>query len=162
MSTRCQIRFEEYGQYDDGTKYEKKAQIYRHSDGYPSSVMADLKKFYEWYSNPPLAREFDPSYMAADFIYYMKLDLYKQVRAGDDYLQGYDKIGYGVESVGAIHGDEEYLYRIVLDRVEHPDETEPIIYVSITFTEPEGFDNTNWIEYGTLSVAYIKAMKEDE
>jgi len=68
MSTRCQIRFMKKG----GTT----VQIYRHSDGYPESVIPDLYDFFKWYYSEPESRQGDyPDYVGANFIYYEKKSL---------------------------------------------------------------------------------------
>ena len=131
MSTRCQLRFTE-------TDSDRVAQIYRHSDGYPRSVLP-LLEILE--NQQELLRETgtqrDASYAAAQFILVDKLqyithttesknetysnwpdtidsvldpEAWNQVDATPTYL-----LGHGVEDPSCgIHGDEEYLYVIEL------------------------------------------------
>jgi hypothetical protein len=148
---------------DENSNYAIKAQIYRHSDGYPSAVIPDLKAFYEWYTSEPNARSSDPNYDAANFIYYMKLERYNRMLNNGKVYDGGDKLGYGVESVGNIHGDEEYLWRIVWDEVKYPNENEPRIYVATHFIDDKNlsFEQAVWHSYGTLSDA-VKKCKDDE
>lgn len=128
MSTRCQLRFTESGS-------DRAAQVYRHSDGYPESVLSLLKHQQELLHATGTQR--DASYAAAQFIFVDKLwcvertfrcrdgiysDLpdsvagvlepenWQEVKGTSSYL-----LGHGVEDPSCgIHGDEEYLYVIEL------------------------------------------------
>ena len=81
MSTRCQILFREiHLGKDEETGKERtwnfEAQIYRHSDGYPQGgVLDDLEEFFDWNED----RNDDVSYTAANFIYYMKRDMERNI-----------------------------------------------------------------------------------
>ncbi|MEM4058432.1 MAG: hypothetical protein QXZ12_06895, partial [Thermoplasmata archaeon] len=133
MSTRCQILFEEIGEnHSNDKKYCTKAQIYRHSDSYPSGVIPDLMRFYKWWQNEPMPRITpDPSYEAANFIYYMKLESYKKLlEDGNGRWIGWEKLGYGVGIPETIHGDEDYLWMVVWDTDKYPNENLPRIYVA--------------------------------
>jgi len=63
MSTRCQIQVKEK---------DVNLQIYRHGDGYPEGVLADIKILLE---NTDRTPENDPHYFLANFIFACKLGL---------------------------------------------------------------------------------------
>jgi len=91
-------------------------QIYRHSDGYPESVIPDLYDFFQWYYSAPESRQCDyPDYVGANFIYYEKKNL-------EEYGNGEEKLGYGIEKLGELGGDEEYIYEVGLTDANEPDE----------------------------------------
>ncbi len=101
MSTRAQIRFEEGG--------DPVAVIYKHSDGYPEGVIADIVEFSAWLTEAPEPRPLrDLEYAAANLVYWYKTRLAAMRR-------GAEKLGVGICPTDAehIHGDTEYLY--VLD-----------------------------------------------
>jgi len=132
MSERCQIRFTNGG---------VTAQINRHREGYPEGkdgVIEDLVNFRNEVEDNRLD---DPSYGAANFIHWCKI---QNEKAG----HGFWSTGYGVESVGPIHGCERYIY--VLD------------YPNIKFAKIEdhdqldAFDRQQWDFEGTLDEAYAK------
>ncbi|MEM3334401.1 MAG: hypothetical protein QW745_09475 [Thermoplasmata archaeon] len=158
MSTRCQIRFEIISQ-----DWNEKVQIYRHYDGYPEAVIQDLKEFYDWYLSDPWARDADPPYEAADFIFFMKLKVYKMWNEnGIKNLKGSEKNGYGVENVGENHGDEDYLYRVVWDKVKYPNEKYPRIYVAeCPWNVTNGFDVLKFKDYGPLDIALENIIKKN-
>ena len=63
MSTRCTIHFH------DGNSPKSVAIIYRHSDGYPESVLPDLQQFFaEVQKQTSDTRFADPSYLAAKYV----------------------------------------------------------------------------------------------
>ncbi|MDB9247488.1 hypothetical protein PN419_00505 [Halorubrum ezzemoulense] len=111
MSTRSQIRFIDA---DNGSV----AQVYKHSDGYPTGVLPLLAQVRQ------CARP-SPQYNAATFIFAGKLAsgnlvdderYYDPEQWGDLYDDMYPRValGYGVEDPSTgIHGDEEYLYRVI-------------------------------------------------
>jgi len=108
MSTKTQIRFMKKG--------GASVQIYRHSDGYPESVIPDLYDFFQWYYSAPESRQCDyPDYVGANFIYYEKKNL-------EEYGNGEEKLGYGIEKLGELGGDEEYIYEVGLTDANEPDE----------------------------------------
>jgi hypothetical protein len=86
MSTRCQIEFR---------RGEVRRTIYRHWDGYPSSVMPHLLEFLPWST-----RAGDIEYEAANFIFWSK--------------QGMDErsvqLGLGICANDELHGDIDYYY----------------------------------------------------
>jgi hypothetical protein len=135
MSTRCQIRFIKH----DGNETSV-AQIYKHSDGYPENIIKELYDFFDWYYSEPMSRSFDePDYTAANFIYYEKNKI------ANTYKDGSEKLGYGVEPVGHIHGDEEYLYEVDLTP---EDQDEIKVRFSDDFT---GFEKAKWKPWMTIA-----------
>ena len=75
MSTRSQLRFVQTIEYEteDGQTEttERVAQIYRHSDGYPESVLPSLAQLKALQDETGTER--DPSYVAANYIFLNKL-----------------------------------------------------------------------------------------
>lgn len=137
MSTRTQLRFVQRIEYenDDGMpgSTERIAQVYRHSDGYPASVLPALKQLKGLLDST--ASERGPGYAAAQFIFLDKLrsmsfsigtDSKRSIRvhspealtepASFEHLnQPPFLLGHGVENPSdGIHGDEEYLYIVEL------------------------------------------------
>jgi hypothetical protein len=124
MSTRCQLRF-------TGKRTDRVAQVYRHSDGYPESVVPLLEHLQELLRATGTQR--DASYAAAqailvDSLRYMERtfscqdgvysdlpdsiagvldpESWEDLRLTPSYL-----LGHGVEDPSCgIRGDEEYLY----------------------------------------------------
>jgi len=90
MSTRCRIEV-----LDGGREYR----IYRHTDGYPQGVLADLRKAID-----ADTRFGDPEYFLANFIFLAK---YNFVKKGCDW-----RLSYGVCTHGCRHGDLEYIYTL--------------------------------------------------
>ena len=90
MATRCKIEI-----LEGGREYT----IYRHCDGYPAAVLADIKKAAE-----NGARFGDAEYFLANFIFLAKYNFAKQ---------GYDwRVSYGVCAPTCRHGDLEYIYTL--------------------------------------------------
>ena len=142
MSTRSQLRFVqsiEYENEDGDTESTRRiAQVYRHSDGYPESVLPSLAQLKALQDETGTER--DPAYVAANFIFLNKLQgmgLYVDRDGGfggslstDDVMAAIEEndvsgiatleqphflLGYGVEDPeSGIHGDEEYLYVVEL------------------------------------------------
>ena len=128
MSTRSQVLFVERHEYvEEGKKVTgtSEAQIYRHSDGYPTGILPDLKEFFDW----NIGRNSDVPYLAANWIFYEKRKMEKIYDMAKDtsYHKKHDykgakgdtsdivKVGYGVEKADhMIHGDENWLYRITV------------------------------------------------
>lgn len=153
MSTRSQIRFVQERTYD-GETHTQTAQVYRHSDGYPSGVLpalAQLKALQD-----ATGTERGPSYTAANFIFLNKfqgMGFYadelgdsgvmaaieeRDLSAFEELNQPHFLLGYGVEDTGGIHGDEEYLYVVNIGTLERGgamigdgDHTEPTWSVKI-------------------------------
>ena len=92
MSTRCQIEFmniltreeKEGPEKRKLVKVVRRRTVYRHSDGYPENVIPDLKEFLEWNKG----RNFDLEYQAANFIYWSKKKMEKQIER-DLTMMGY-------------------------------------------------------------------------
>jgi hypothetical protein len=135
MSTRSQLRFvqrvEQPGESDSDA--ERIAQVYRHSDGYPASVLRDLVQLKDLLDATRAKR--GPAYTAATFVFLDKLSTVELYLDGDpertiDAAQPADLLepsnmehldqplfllGHGVENpADGIHGDEEYLYIVEL------------------------------------------------
>jgi hypothetical protein len=142
MSTRSQLRFVQridYENEDGETESTRRiAQVYRHSDGYPESVLPSLAQLKALQDETGTER--DPAYVAANFIFMNKLqgmglyvdrddgfggslsaaDVMAVVEENDvsgvaTLEQPHFLLGYGVEyPESGIHGDEEYLYVVEL------------------------------------------------
>jgi hypothetical protein len=117
MSTRCQIDFIAKWKDDKGKLHVEKRRVYRHSDGYPESVIPALKAFLKWLTSEPQPRPFgDVEYTAANFIYWSKKRLFDWVTSGPKkdgkYLKGWEKLGFGVCS-SDFHRDIEYFYEVI-------------------------------------------------
>jgi hypothetical protein len=106
MSTRCRIEIR------DG-KYVYR--IYRHSDGYPEGVIADLYIFMNNYSRSPSE---DPEYFLANFIFYAKLSTWVWSLRGGDLSSKWWEYGYGICAPNCDHGDLDYAYTIEGQNVE--------------------------------------------
>lgn len=133
MSTRSQIRFT--------GPHEHTAQVYNHSDGYPESVVEDIRQLFDVLTETGALR--GAGYTAANFVFFGKLrQLQLNIAGSWESLPTYAKdntiqttnpyrvtdpeefkqipqthamLGYGIEESGTIHGDEEYLYDVVFD-----------------------------------------------
>ena len=171
MSTRSQIRFV------DGRRI---SQVYRHSDGYPRSVIAALCDLQRLLGKTQTYRGGD--YAAAQFIFREKLktaiSLYgKKLKTLKDLLedtadQPYYLLGHGVEDpANGIHGDEEYLY--IVNLVESGDwKTEGDIsnwevkisdHCGWNYNDPKtAFESAKWIFEGGLAEAYTKFVTEED
>ena len=162
MSTRSQIRFKEKG--------DQSTQIYKHSDGYPEGQGGVVSELYEFFANyymkDPQARFGDPSYAAADFIYWEKEKSRKSL--GKQFEKsGYEKIGEGVQNRGMTSGSEEYLYTVTMKNQEpnNPNSRSYIINLKIQqpkFYDEKGFKNGKVIFEGTLIDAYRKYVAKEE
>ncbi|MFA9418356.1 hypothetical protein [Natrinema sp. HArc-T2] len=184
MSTRSQLRFvhrNESAAEQDSTN--RIAQVYRHSDGYPESVLRDLAQLKHLLEKTRTER--GPSYAAAQFIFLEMLSsmgLYvdegreRSIRADqpDDLLdpsnmahleQPLFLLGHGVENpANGIHGDEEYLYIVELPSRNPSDEpAEWTVKVSDHAGFPrwdgptdEAFKRASWQFHGPLETALEK------
>ncbi|OIB57314.1 hypothetical protein [Natrialba sp. SSL1] len=185
MSTRSQLRFvqrvEPNSKTDEPNAYDRIAQVYRHSDGYPSSVLRDLVQLKQLLDETRAER--GPSYTAAVFVFLGKLrtmDLY--VDEGRDRSIDADQpedlldpsnmehldqplflLGHGVENpADGIHGDEEYLYVVELPTQNPFDEpAEWTVKVSAHNGFPrwdgpteEAFERATWQFRGSLKNAF--------
>jgi hypothetical protein len=106
MSTRCCIDIIYRG---------RRYRIYRHSDGYPEGVIADLYIFMNNYSRSPSE---DPEYFLANFIFYAKLSSWVWSLRGGDLSSKWWEYGYGVCAPNCDHGDLDYSYTIEGQNVE--------------------------------------------
>jgi hypothetical protein len=184
MSTRCQLRFTD-------KRTDRVAQVYRHSDGYPESVLSLLEHLQELLHATGTQR--DSSYAAAQFIFIDKLwSMERTFRCRDgiysdlpDSVAGVLEpenwqerqvspsylLGHGVEdpAVG-IHGDEEYLYIVELPvRSPFDEPAEWRIKVSEHCGFPrwdeegaeQAFEVADWKFEGTLAEAMEKLGSDD-
>jgi len=104
MATRCSITIRtKLGTY----------KIYRHHDGYPEGVLADIKMMLE--NDHGIG---DPEYFLANLIFLAKLhELFFEMITRDEKPVFY-KGGYGVCSLDCWHGDLEYKYTLYEDGEE--------------------------------------------
>lgn len=170
MSTRCQLRFTE-------KESDRVAQVYRHSDGYPESVLPVLEHLQELLHVTGTQR--DASYAAAQFLWVDKLwtlertfgsqgGMYEDLpNSVSDLLepenwQGVNVtpsylLGHGVEDPSCgIHGDEEYLYVVELpsrDPFDEPSEWR------VKVSEHRGFPR--WDETDTQQAFEVADWKFD-
>ena len=99
MSTRCTIHFAESNL--------SVAIIYRHSDGYPGGVDADLCRFFDAVEEQCADTRFgDPSYLAAKFVVW-QADRYAQKRRLGDPKDAPAKPPLNFLSVGIVTSDPE-------------------------------------------------------
>ncbi len=101
------------------------ARIYRHSDGYPESVLPDLQRFFTAVEEQTDDTRFnDPEYLAAKFVVWATQD-YREHVCG--FIKGKGKdgplnfLGYGVAADD--HGDIEFIYSVDCskkDKAGHP------------------------------------------
>jgi len=182
MSTRSQLRFVHRAAQNgsqNGTP-TRVAQVYRHSDGYPVSVLQDLTQLKHLLDATRAER--GPATTAATFVFldtlptvglYLDGDPERTIDAAKpaDLLdpanmthldQPLFLLGHGVENpADGIHGDEEYLY--VVDLPADPPFDEPsewTVRVSGHSAFPrwddptdEAFDRASWQFVGSLEDA---------
>jgi hypothetical protein len=189
MSTRSQLRFVQRVEQTDETadNADRVAQVYRHSDGYPESVLLDLVQLKQLLDATRAER--GPSYTAATFVFLDKLSTVGLYLDGDpertiDATQPADLLdpanmehldqplfllGHGVEDpAGGIHGDEEYLYVVELPTKTPFDEpAEWTVRVSGHSTFPrwdgptdEAFKRASWQFQGALKDARSELVAE--
>ena len=179
MSTRCQIMFESKYFQDGEIVRTEIAQTYRHSDGYPKGVVPDLKKMYDLLERTGSSR--GASYSAASFIFLDKLGTFDRLYFNSDderrkidsldpedwdVDQPFFLLGHGVEDPRAgIHGDEEFLYKIVEEVKEGGREMTLKISNDFPTWDDEdtdvAFEKANWRFEGTLEEA-MEAVFDDE
>jgi hypothetical protein len=188
MSTRSQLRFVQRSD-DDGDQDDddRVAQVYRHSDGYPSSVLRDLTQLKDLLDATRAER--GPGYTAAAFVFLDKLStvslyLDGQLERTIDATQPADLLepanmehldqplfllGHGVENpADGIHGDEEHLYVVEIPTREAFDEsTEWTVKVSEHAGFPrwggltgEAFERASWQFQGPLADALAEFATE--
>ena len=129
MSTRCQIEFmnistrekKEGPEKGKLVKVTKRRTVYRHSDGYPESVIPDLKEFLKWNEG----RNFDLEYQAANFIYWSKKEMEKQIERDLEMAGRTSNVpemkrrmiltGYGICNNDEFRPDIFYYYEVISD-----------------------------------------------
>jgi len=189
MSTRSQLRFVQRVEQTDETdgSADRVAQVYRHSDGYPESVLRDLTQLKELLDATRAER--GPGYTAATFVFLDKLSTVGLYLDGDpertiDAAQPADLLepsnmehldqpmfllGHGVEDpADGIHGDEEFLYVVELPTTNAFDEpAEWTVKVSGHSAFPrcdgptdEAFEQATWQFEGALTVALDDLLAE--
>lgn len=191
MSTRSQLRFVQpiEAETEDGDVSTERriAQVYRHSDGYPESVLRDLSQLKQLLEETRSER--GPDFAAAQLLFLEKLgsmDFYldrdpdRSIRADKpaDLLdpanmehldQPLFLLGHGVENpANGIHGDEEYLYVIEMpttDPLEAPVEWTVQVSTHCGFPRWDGptgeaFDRASWQFEGPLSAAVNELLAE--
>ena len=189
MSTRSQLRFvqriDQNG--DNGNADDRVAQVYRHSDGYPASVLQDLAELKTLLDATHANR--CPGFTAAAFLFLDKLSTMGRYLDGDpertisadqpsDLLEPANMehldqplflLGHGVENpADGIHGDEEYLYVVELPTQNPFDEPgEWTVKVSGHSTFPrwdgptsEAFERASWQFHGSLENALAELVAE--
>ena len=129
MSTRCQIEFMNISNREEKEGPEKgklvkvvrRRTVYRHSDGYPESVIPDLKEFLKWNEG----RNFDLEYQVANFIYWSKKKMEKQIERDLEMVGGTSNVpemkrrmiltGHGICNNDEFHPDIFYYYEVISD-----------------------------------------------
>jgi hypothetical protein len=101
-------------------KVVRRRTVYRHSDGYPESVIPDLKEFLEWNKG----RNFDIECQAANFIYWSKKRQKEQLER-NLVLANYADFpktrrhmllsGFGICNNDEFHGDIAFYYEVISD-----------------------------------------------
>ena len=189
MSTRSQLRFVQRVEQPSETDgdAERVAQVYRHSDGYPESVLRDLAQLKSLLDATHAER--GPAYTAAAFVFLDKLSTVGLYVDGDpertidaarpaDLLEPANMehldqplflLGNGIENpADGIHGDEEYLYIVELPTENPLDEpAEWTIKVSGHSAFPrwdgptdEAFERASWQFHGSLENALAELVTE--
>jgi hypothetical protein len=161
--------------------------VYRHSDGYPASVLRDLAQLKDILDATRAER--GPGYTAATFVFLDKLSTVGFYLDGDqertihadqpsdfldpDNMEHLDQpvflLGHGVEDpADGIHGDEEYLYVVELPKRSPFDEpAEWTVKVSGHTAFPrwdgptdEAFERASWRFNGPLEHALEEMVAE--
>jgi hypothetical protein len=181
MSTRSQLRFiQRVDQDDEPNDADRVAQVYRHSDGHPTSVLQDLVRLKELLDATRAER--GSAYTAAAFVFLDKLSTISLYLDGDpertiDVAQPADLLeptnmehldqplsllGHGIENpADVIHGDEEYLYVVELptrNPFEEPAEWTVKVSGHSAFPRWDGptddaFERAGWQFHGPLEDA---------
>ena len=189
MSTRSQLRFVrrvEQSSDTDGDA-ERVAQVYRHSDGYPETVLRDLAQLKDLLDATRAER--GPAYTAAAFVFLDKLSTVGLYLDGDpartiDAAQPADLLepanmahldqplfllGHGVENpADGIHGDEEYLYVVELPTetpFDEPADWTVTVSGHSAFPRWDGptddaFERASWQFHGSLENALAELVTE--
>lgn len=132
MSTRCQIRFQ-------NETTETRAQIYRHSDGHPETVLSNLQHLKRLIQ--AARAEHGAAFTAANFIFVDRLWKVERTfrESSEQFPQSVMEIleidswadkqpspsyfrGHSIEDPSqGIHGDEEFLYLVEISEVRSAD-----------------------------------------
>jgi len=189
MSTRSQLQFVHRDAQSDTSDNdtERVAQVHRHSDGYPASVLRDLVQLKDFLDATRAER--GPAYTATAFLFLDKLSTVGLYLDGDpertldavqpadlldpDNMEHLDQplflLGHGVENpADGIHGDEEYLYVVELPTTNPFDEpAEWTVKVSGHSAFPrwdgptdEAFERARWQFHGPLDEALTEFVTE--
>jgi hypothetical protein len=159
MSTRSQTEFIVVSKRGDDERIDKRT-IYRHSDGYPGSMVPDLLTFIRWNRG----RMDDVEYTAANWIFWNKrrfedVLLNPEWGSKDRKKIGWTndcdetlKLGFGVCNNGEYHGDIEYLYRVIYAQgdADHRITIEVYTVEEISFRDP--ITESNFRLIGRLDV----------
>jgi len=169
MSTRAQVRFIDQS--------GNASQVYQHKDGYPECTIPNLWQLFRVMGETRTLR--GAGYTAANFVFFGKLrsmKMYYNGSWGDSRSEGevtqpyrdpgefvaFDSpqflLGYGIEEVGSWHGDEEWLYEVVIG--ERSDDAVNIRIASARHIPDSGA--ADWCFEGTLSEAYDTYCEENE
>lgn len=143
MSTRSEIQFDEIDNSSGKVKIYS-ARIYRHSDGYPKSVIEDL---YRYSKDKQFGLNSDVEYTTANFLYDEKRIMEKMYGATPA------SYGYGVQNAKKKwyipnHGDIEYTYNVTLG-------SEPAVEIYDVRKKKMIFD-------GTLERAYKEYVRKEK
>ena len=187
MSTRSQLRFVRLSQTDATGD----AQVYKHSDGYPSAVIHLLMELADLLHATKTLR--GPNYAAAQFLFVdtcSVMPLYlptddgpKEPRTMDarsardavdpsrmrDLDQPLFLLGHAVEDPATgIHGDEEFLYEVEVPEGPSADPDEWTIRVSAHCGFPRwggptgaAFERATWQFEGSLPEAHARFVDGD-
>ena len=136
-------------------KVVRRRTVYRHSDGYPESVLPDLKEFLKWNEG----RNFDLEYQAANFIYWSKKEMEKQIEEDLKIAGGTSNVpemkrrmiltGHGICNNDEFHSDIVYYYEVISDS-----ETKEITVksYSVDYPVPEKKEDIKLISSGKVKI----------
>jgi len=188
MSTRSQLRFvKQADQNEEPNENDRVSQVYRHSDGYPKSVLGDPAQLKNLLNATRAER--GPGYTAASFVFLDRLSTIGLCLDGNpdrtiDAAQPADLpdpsnieqldqplflLGHGVENPGdGIHGDEEYLYVVEFptgNAFEEPAEWPAKVSGHSAFPRWDGptdeaFERASWQFDGALDNALNELVAE--
>jgi hypothetical protein len=139
MSTRANIHF--VGIYGDTEHIA--SNIYRHSEGYPSGLGADLHKFLDEVAKLKDTRFSDPEYLAAKFLVWQageyNTDYVKNETTGEwETVRCKSPLEFlSVSPCIKDHGDIEYIYKVVSS---HERGERPKVFMC------ESCDGKTWVE----------------
>ena len=112
MSTRSQIEFrhtKEWTDYETDEDHSETNRLltYKHSDGYPQTVIPLIRKYWSW-----SGRTNDIEYFTAGWFYYVKRRYEEAFGHDADNWESYTgtQTGHGICADGKLHGDIEHTY----------------------------------------------------